>query len=80
MAERRTLDVHVRGCPLEIVAPSNDFDMKNMQIKDFQLSAKPAPDPIVLQPVWFKGKKHYLIVTAWGLEAGDESVVNANHN
>jgi len=51
-----------------------------MEIKDFKLSKIEIPDPVVLQPVFFKGKKHYLIVTAWGIEAEDELVKNSNHN
>jgi hypothetical protein len=38
------------------------------------------PDPIVLKPVCYKKRKYFLIVTAWGLEAADELVVNPNHN
>lgn len=66
--------------PLEIVAPLKDFNMEKHEIKDFKLSEIVIPDPVVLKPVFFKDKKYYLIVTAWGLEAGDEIVVNANHN
>ncbi len=68
-------------CSLEIAAPQYDFDMSNQEIRDFQLQDKPVPpDPIVLQPVIYNGKKHYLIVTAWGLESGDEEVVNERMN
>lgn len=67
-------------CPLEIAAPSKDFRMEGMEVKEHKLSKIEIPDPIVLKPVIFNGKKHYLIITAWGLEAGDELVVNANHN
>jgi len=66
--------------PLEIVAPLSDFNTEGMELKDFTLSKIEIPDPIVLKPVFHGGKKHYLIVTAWGLEAGDELVVNHNHN
>lgn len=66
--------------PLEICAPVKDFNTKGMEIKDFKLSKIEIPDPIVLQPVFFKGCKHYLIVTAWGIEAEDELVKNSNHN
>jgi hypothetical protein len=50
--------------PLEICAPLKDFDTKGMQLKDFNLTEIHIPDPIVLKPVFFKGVKHYLIVTA----------------
>jgi len=67
-------------CPLEICAPIKDFNTDNMEVKNFKLSKIEIPDPVVLQPVFFKGKKHYLIVTAWGIEAEDELVKNSNHN
>lgn len=66
--------------PLEITAPLTDFDTRGMELKDHQLTQAPAPDPVVLCPVWFKARKHYLIVTAWGLEANDELVMNPKHN
>lgn len=62
---------------LQIVAPQKDFDMKNKKV----VNNKIVPlDPVVLKPVVYKDRCYYLIVTAWGLEAGDELVVNANHN
>jgi hypothetical protein len=66
--------------PLEIAAPLKDFDTKNMTVKDFELSKIQVPDPVVLKPVIFEDKKHYLIVTAWGDEASDELVVNEKMN
>ncbi len=66
--------------PLEIAAPIKDFNMKGLEVKNYKISKIEIPDPIVLKPVIFKSQKHYLIVTAWGLEAGDELVVNHNHN
>lgn len=66
--------------PLEIAAPIKDFDTRGMEVKDFKLSKIEVPDPVVLHPVMFKGIKHYLIVTAWGLEATDELVVNQRNN
>lgn len=67
-------------CPLEIAAPLKDFNMSDAEVKDFKISKIEILDPVVLKPVIFKGQKHYLIVTAWGEEAGDEIVVNAVHN
>ena len=67
-------------CPLEIAAPLKDFNMEGMEVKGYKISKIEIPDPIVLKPVIFNNQKHYLIVTAWGIEAGDELVVNANHN
>jgi hypothetical protein len=66
--------------PLEIVAPLKDFNMKNMEIKDYKISKIEIPDPVVLKPVLFNNKKYYLIVTAWGIEAVDEIILNSNHN
>ena len=59
-----------------MVAPVTDFDMFNREVVGHQITDIPAKDPIVLQPVQYKGNKYYLIVTAWGLEASDESVLN----
>jgi len=66
--------------PLEIAAPLKDFDTSGMEVNDFKLSKIEVPDPVVLHPVMFKGVKHYLIVTCWGLEATDELVVNQRNN
>lgn len=66
--------------PLEIAAPKSDFDLDGMEIKNHQLSRIQVPDPVVLKPVFHNGKKHYLVVTAWGLEASDELVVNQKMN
>lgn len=67
---------------MRIAAPKKDFDTTNMEIKDNQLVEKRVEplDPVVLQPVMFKNKMHYLVVTAWGLEASDELVVNEKMN
>jgi len=67
--------------PFEIAAPVKDFNTDNMVLSGSKLSLKVTPpDPIVLQPVMFKDKKHYLIVTAWGEEASDPLVVNEKLN
>ena len=68
--------------PLEIVAPLSDFNLQDKQVENFKLSyiPKPVPDPVVLQPVFWNGQKHYLIITAWGLEASDELIVNEKLN
>ena len=67
-------------CPLEIAAPVKDFNMEGMEVKNNKIQKIEIPDPIVLKPVIFKDKKHYLIVTAWGEEASDEVVVNQQMN
>ena len=78
--ENRYFSTEKGKCNLEISAPQKDFNMKGMELKGLKLSKIEIQDPIVLKPVFFKGKKHYLIVTAWGLEASDELVVNQNNN
>lgn len=65
---------------MEIAASQNDFDMTNMEVNDYKLTQKPIPDPVVLQPVIYKGNKYYLIVTAWGDEATDPSTFNEKNN
>ena len=72
--------IYVFKSKLEIAAPLKDFNTSGMEVKNNKLSTIEIPDPIVLKPVMFNGNKYYLIVTAWGIEAGDEVVVNENHN
>lgn len=68
-------------CPLEIAAPIKDFDTKDMEVVNHKLVQKiEIPDPVVLCPVIFKNVRYFLIITAWGLEASDEIVVNQNFN
>jgi len=73
-------NTHTGKAALEIVAPASDFDLTEHEIKDFKLTKKPAPDPIVLKPVIYNQIKYYLIVTAWGLESNDDVVINHNMN
>lgn len=66
---------------MEIAAPLKDFNTEGMEVENFKLNKKiEIPDPVVLHPVFYKGEKHYLIITAWGEEASDELVVNQNFN
>ena len=58
---------------MKICAGKDKFELSGWEVKD---GYKLVPDPIVLQPV----KGGYLIVTAWGDEAADETVVNENMN
>jgi hypothetical protein len=62
-----------RGTNLRIAAPEHKLDMTN-KIKHGHILIK--DDPIVLQPVL----KGFLIITSWGLEAGDALAVNAINN
>jgi hypothetical protein len=61
------------GKDLLIVAPEHKLKTEG-KIKDGHILK--IKDPIVLQPV----DKGYLIVSSWGLEAGDELVVNSINN
>jgi len=67
---------HFTKPDLKICASVKDFDTKNMRIEDGYKLELNLPDPIVLQPV----KGGYLIVSKWGLEASDESLVNEISN
>ena len=63
----------LRPSNFDIVAPEKDF----IKGRD---NTKYTPDPIVLKPVLYKEYNYFLIVTAWGEEAGDNLVINPNHN
>lgn len=56
----------------KICAPETDFNTMGMTKYGYKL----IPDPIVLQPV----KGGYLIVSKWGLEASEETLVNEKEN
>lgn len=66
--------------PLEIAAPVKDFNMEGYEVEGVKISKIHIPDPVVLFPVFYENKKHYLVVTAWGQEASDELVVNQKFN
>lgn len=70
--------ISVGKVPLEIVAPGKDFIEHT--VKNYKVSKIEVLDPVVLKPVLYKNKKYYLIVTAWGLEASDNMVMNPKHN
>lgn len=61
--------------PFKICAPEKDFDMTYLKKIGSKLQLH-IPDPIVLQPV----SGGYLIVSKWGLEGKDESLVNEKQN
>lgn len=63
----------VSGTDLLIIAPENKLNTKD-KIKNGRILK--IKDPIVLQPV----TEGHLIVSSWGLEAGDEKVVNPINN
>ncbi len=60
---------------LKICAPEKDFDTTHL-IKNGHNLELHIPDPIVLQPV----NGGYLIVSKWGLEGQDETLVNEKFN
>jgi hypothetical protein len=59
----------------KICAPENDFDMRYMVRSGHKIELH-IPDPVVLQPV----KGGYLVVSKWGIEAEDASLVNEKLN
>lgn len=76
-----SINESIQECPFVIAAPSKDFDTKGMELDGFELKEKiEIPDPVVLQPVFHNGERYFLVVTAWGLEASDEDVVNQKMN
>lgn len=79
LQDRRIHTINMK-LPLEIAAPIKDFEIDKMEVTNFKLSKIEIPDPVVLKPVIFKGQKHYLIVTAWGIEASDELIINEKLN
>jgi hypothetical protein len=64
----------VKTTPFKICAPIKDMDTSGMRLINNKLVY--IPDPVVLFPV----ELGYIIVTAWGDEASDENVVNADLN
>ncbi len=77
---KKDIDWSTGTIPMRIAAVAKDFDMTNSELKEFEIKDIVKEDPIVLQPVMFKSKQYYLIVTAWGPEASDEIVVNQKMN
>jgi hypothetical protein len=75
-------DHEYKIAPLEICAHLNQFDITDLELEGKKLVKKKIEiqDPIVLCPVFFKYKKHYLIVTAWGEESHDSEVINHQLN
>lgn len=63
-----------------IVAPLKDFNIKDHEMINNKLVQIVEKDPVVLCSVMYENKKYSLIVTAWGLEASDELVLNSKHN
>jgi len=85
-------DEKMSGRDLLILAPKHKLNLDGKVVEGHVAKLK---DPIVLQAVrgFCEGKRHedgmlyhsaltkgYLIVSAWGLEASDESITNGNHN
>ena len=75
-------EVREYKAPLVIVAPVKDFAMNDSEIKEFELRPKAIeiPDPIVLKSVFYNKKQYFLVITAWGLEAEEEDVINQKMN
>lgn len=63
--------------PFKICAPKKEFNTAGYEVKDgFRL----VYDPIVIQPVKYKGIEGGLIISKWGLEGKDETLVNEISN
>lgn len=63
--------------PFKICAPKKEFNTAGYEVKDgFRL----VYDPIVIQPVKYKNVVGGLIISKWGLEASDETLVNEINN
>ncbi len=63
--------------PFKICAPQTDFNMQGYEVKE---GYKIVYDPIVIQPVKYKSIVGGLIISKWGLEGKDESLVNEKSN
>ncbi len=63
--------------PFKICAPQTDFNMQGYEVKE---GYKIVYDPIVIQPVKYKNILGGLIVSKWGIEGKDESLVNEIQN
>jgi len=66
-----------KKAPFKICAPKKDFNTKGYEVKD---GYKLVYDPIVIQPVKYKGILGGLIVSKWGIEGEDETLVNEKNN
>lgn len=61
----------------KICAPQKDFNIQGYEVVD---GYKLVYDPIVIQPVKYKSIIGGLIISKWGLEGQDESLVNEKMN
>lgn len=71
--------IETEKAPFKICAPKSDFNTMGYEIRD---GYRLVYDPVVLQPVRHAetGVTGYLIVTAWGAESADATVINHNQN
>ncbi len=67
---------YFRRVGFSICAPLSEMDMTNATVTDGYKIQSTIKDPIVLQKVL----GGYLVITAWGDEASDPNVINANNN
>jgi len=63
--------------PFKICAPKKDFNTSGYEVKD---GYKLVYDPIVIQPVKYKNLDGGLVISKWGIEGQDESLVNEKMN
>jgi hypothetical protein len=71
-----TQDFHYEKPHFKICATIKDFDMNQMSVTEGYKLEQNLPDPVVLQPV----EGGYLVISKWGLEGEDESLINEKLN
>lgn len=77
LAEEKTQPPKKSKPPFKICAPKKEFNTSGYEVKDgFRL----VYDPIVIQPVKYKSIEGGLIISKWGLEGQDETLVNEINN
>lgn len=77
LAEEKTKTPKKQKPSFKICAPKKEFNTAGYEVKDgFRLFY----DPIVIQPVKYKTIEGGLIISKWGLEGQDESLVNEINN
>jgi len=74
--ENHEQEYHYEKPEFRICASVKDFDMTQMRVTDGYKLDKNIPDPVVLQPV----NGGYLIISKWGIEGQDETLVNEKLN
>ncbi len=77
LAKEKTKTPKKEKPAFKICAPKKDFITQGYEVQD---GYKLVYDPIVIQPVKFKNIEGGLVISKWGLEGQDESLVNEKLN